>query len=163
MGVDWTGPIGVGPTKLGNHHALTIVDWFSQECEYYACKTNLTEECANCLIDYISRHGAPRRICTDRGQEFLNNVVRRICAMIGVEQTATCAYNPRCNGAAERSHSTYAQLMRVLSRNKEWDECLPYCRAAYSAAPNLIHGYSPFFVGRMREFRTPIEVILTVQ
>jgi hypothetical protein len=28
VGIDWTGPIGVGPTKLGNHYALTIVDWF---------------------------------------------------------------------------------------------------------------------------------------
>ncbi len=44
VGVDWTGPIGVGPTKAGNNYAQTIVDWFPQVCEYYACKTNSAVE-----------------------------------------------------------------------------------------------------------------------
>jgi len=50
----------------------------------------------------------------------------------------------------------------VLGQCKEWDECLPFCRAAYSAAPNLIHGFSPFFVAHLREFQTPLESILTI-
>jgi hypothetical protein len=50
VGMDWTGPIGPGPTKLGNNYALSLVDWFSQEVEYYACKTNTAEECAKCEL-----------------------------------------------------------------------------------------------------------------
>ena len=41
---------------------------------------------------------------SDRGTEFLNQVINNLCQLLSVKKIYTSAYRPQANGATERVH-----------------------------------------------------------
>ena len=85
------------------------------------------------------RHGAPERVLTDQGSNFVSELFKGVCKMIGVEKVQTTAYRPSSNGRIERFHGTLIEHVRhyVNERGTNWDKFIPFALAVYRAA---IHG-----------------------
>lgn len=70
--MDLVGPL---PTTKGGHKYLfTATDYFTKWVEGFAIPNKSASEVAKCILKLVYTHGAPQRILTDQGREFVNEV-----------------------------------------------------------------------------------------
>lgn len=72
IGIDLTGPLP--KTVNGFQYILTATDFFSKWVEAFPLKSKSAAEVARCICSIIYRHGCPKRILSDQGREFVNDV-----------------------------------------------------------------------------------------
>ena len=72
VGMDLVGKLKCSNT--GNQYMCVMVDYFTKWIEVYPLKTKKAEEVTDCIMDIFYKYGAPKRILTDRGKEFVNKV-----------------------------------------------------------------------------------------
>ncbi len=144
IGVDIVGPLPT--TKYENKYIIVATDYLTRWAECKAIKQKTSKNVATFLLDVMFKHGAPEELLTDRGKEFLNGVIKKLCEIVDTKKTYTAAFNPKCNGTAERVNQTLiAKLAKMCNENwREWDEYLPYALFAYRVSPRKLSGYSPF-------------------
>ncbi|KAF9760592.1 Retrovirus-related Pol polyprotein from transposon, partial [Nosema granulosis] len=144
IGIDIIGPL---PTSQnGNKYIIVATDYLTRWAECKAIKRKTSKNVATFLLELMFRHGAPEEILSDRGKEFLNDVIKKLCCIVDTKKTYTSAFNPKCNGAAERFNQTLiAKLAKICNENwQEWDEYLPYALFAYRVSPRKSSKHSPF-------------------
>ena len=118
---------------------------------------------ARLLVDEIvSRHGAPRTLLSDRGQNFLSKLVKEVCKLFRIRKVNTTAYHPQCDGLVERYSHTFCQSisMYVSSNQKDWDIHIPAILFGFRVAVSETTGDTPFFSLYGREARLPLDVSL---
>lgn len=109
----------LGPLTTSNEgykYILLIVDSFSKFPEAFPLKTQDSKEIANVLFaEIFARYSAPKVIVSDRGQNFLSNLVTAVCEIFQVARHFTSSYHPQTNSTCERMNSTIAQCLRTMS------------------------------------------------
>ena len=61
-------------TKDGNSYICVMIDYLTKWPQAYALKSKRAEEVADCLSKFFYQFEAPKRILTDQGKEFVNEV-----------------------------------------------------------------------------------------
>lgn len=72
VGMDLVGKLT--KTNGGNQYMCVMVDYLTKWPEIYPLKSKNAVEVAHCILDYVYKHGAPKRLLTDQGSEFCNKV-----------------------------------------------------------------------------------------
>lgn len=62
------------PTEDGYQYICVMVDYFTKWCEAFPLKTESAEEVTGCIVKLFYKFGAPKRLLTDQGREFVNKV-----------------------------------------------------------------------------------------
>ncbi|KAA8578232.1 hypothetical protein FQN60_010716 [Etheostoma spectabile] len=57
-------------------------------------------------MDFFYKYGAPKRILTDQGKEFVNKINLDMCAKLGIARSLCAPYHPQTNGLVERLNGT---------------------------------------------------------
>ncbi len=144
---------GLPETKDGYNGILLIVEAVSKFPFAYPIRTKTNIEIAQHLFDYVAIFGAPRQIHSDQGTEF-KGVVDEMIKLIGVDHTVTAAYNPRCNGLAERFNQTLITILRKLCMNQpyDWPNWLQFALMCYRSRKHATTGETPdlLLLGRER-------------
>ncbi|KAG8236845.1 hypothetical protein J437_LFUL017195 [Ladona fulva] len=159
--MDVVGPLPA--TYNGNKYILTFQDAFTKYPEAIALRDQKTETIARAFVEKIVlRHGAPHQLLTDRGENFTSTLMREVCKLLGVKKLQTTAYHPAGNGLVERSHRT---LMDVLShfvdtKQRDWDDWLPFAMSAYRSTPHTATQESPHFLMHGRDIELPFDDIV---
>ena len=65
-----------------------------------------TVECAEELVNIFSQIGIPQEILSDRGSQFVSDLMREISRLLSVRQLQTTPYHAQCNGLVERWNGT---------------------------------------------------------
>ena len=74
---------GLPTTKTKYKHILVLVDSYSEWVELFPLRTQEATEVAAVLFrEIISRYGAPRSILSDRGKNFMSNLVKDLVRII---------------------------------------------------------------------------------
>ena len=68
---------------------------------------------------YISIFGAPTRLLSDRGANFMSSVINEMCKILGMEKLWTMPYHPMTNGLVERSYQMIMRMMGKLGEEKK--------------------------------------------
>ena len=112
-------------------------------------KNKLAEEIVTAWRNNIAfPFGVCRRLLTDNGTEFKNNLFSRVAEQLGVERKIySPPYTPQSNGRIEGFHKFLKScLAKHISRHREWDNVLPLATVSYNWLPNQHSKESPFFV-----------------
>ncbi|KAG5280667.1 hypothetical protein AALO_G00062660 [Alosa alosa] len=102
VGIDLTGQLP--KTKAGHEYIMTVTDYFSKWVEAYPLRNKSAAEVGRHLCSMIYRHGCPKRILSDRGREFVNDLNTTLCNLLGIERSVTAAYHPQTNGLDEKTN-----------------------------------------------------------
>ncbi|UYV63047.1 hypothetical protein LAZ67_2002938 [Cordylochernes scorpioides] len=99
---------------------------------------------------------------TDRGRNFISQVIKEINALCGIVHRFTTAYHPQTNGLTERFNKTLGDMLSMYTgvEQKDWNKVLPYVTFAYNTAKQEATGYTPFFLVHAREAETYIDAVL---
>ncbi len=97
------------------------------------------------LQQWISVHGAPRRLYSDNGGEFNNQEVRDMCENFNIEVKTTPALSPWSNGLLERHNQTLTNIMlKIKAENRcSWETALSWGLMSKNSLNNT-HGFSSY-------------------
>ena len=125
--IDIVGPF---PVSNGYKYILTCVESFTRYPEIIPLKNQEAITVADALFNNVlCRFGFPRELISDRGANFLSEVVKRLCQLCSIRQVLTSAYHPQSNAVVERFHSTLGQCIKIsLTRGDKLARfCASYC------------------------------------
>jgi len=160
LGIDLVGPLPV--SKNGNKYILVCCDYLTKWPEAFPMPKPDAENTANIIIKgIITRFGLPKAIITDRGSNFLSELMQYIYQRLNIKKRTTTAYHPQSNGLVERLNKTLCQkLAQMAEKEEEWEDLLPFVLMAYRSSPQDSTGFSPYRLLFGREMPKPIEVAL---
>lgn len=90
----------------------------------------------------------PEWLLSDRGPNFLSNLVEKVCQLLGTAKVNISGYHPQCDRFVEKFNST---LINMLSKTvgKHGDKHFPYVLFAYQSAVKDFTKSSPFYLVHM--------------
>ncbi|GKT28731.1 Transposon Tf2-6 polyprotein, partial [Aduncisulcus paluster] len=128
VAIDTVGPIM--PSKAGSRYMIVMVDCFTRWTEIVPTKRAKATDAADALISGIfGRFGLPNRVRSDRGTQYVNELLTNLYEKLGIKQHKVLAYHPQANGIVERTNQEVVRHMRVaalrVKNNEEWEKLIP--------------------------------------
>lgn len=116
--------LDVGPSQAGNKYICVMVDHFTKYVVAEPIPDKSADSVAKVFIEnFVLKLGAPQKIHSDRGKEFLNATMAEISKILGVERSFTAGYDPQANGLVERINRVLiGMLEKTTASNWTWDE-----------------------------------------
>ena len=161
--------VGVDVLKLpltydGNAYAVVFMDYFTKWPEVFAVPDQQATTIARLLVEeVVARHGVPEQLLSDRGSNFLSELICEVCKLLGIEKVNTSGYHPQTDGMVEKFNGTLTNMLSkcVQKHGRDWDKQLPYLLFAYRVAVQESTQDSPYFLLYGRDARTPTETALS--
>ena len=130
-------------------YVLIFQDHFTKHMLAYVTLDQTAKTIAKFLYQgYISVFGAPARLLSDRGANFMSSVVEEMCKILGIKKLWTMPYHPQTNGMVDRSHQTIMRMIRKLGEDKtaNWPSHLAEIAHTYNTTHSTVTGYSPHYL-----------------
>jgi transposase InsO family protein len=153
-------------TPQGNKYILMFICHLTKFVEAYPIPNQAAEIYVRVYASQIvTRHGACSKLITDQGRAFMSKFFQETCRILGVRTVYTNSFHPQSNAQVERWHrSLHAGLSHYInSAHTNWDTLVPFFPMPYRAIPNIVNGYSPFFLLHGREMTLPSRETLKPQ
>jgi len=83
-------------------------------------------------------HGLPKSIISDRGPQFVAELIRELNKMLGIKSKMSTAFHPQTNRQTERINQKLKQYLRMFidHRQEQWPDWLGMAEFAYN---NKVH------------------------
>ena len=158
IGIDVMGPLPRSWT--GKRYVIVAIDHFTKWVEAQSLETaDAQSVLAFVYEEVICRHGVPQRITSDRGSEFVNELIKALTRVYKIHHIKTTAYHPQGNGQTERVNSTLKDILSKITPPKKgnWDH---YLQSAVYATRVSVHEstkFSPAELLHGYKFRQPYD------
>lgn len=159
--VDILGPLN--QTYNSNSYIIVAGCYFNKWKESFAVPNHTAGIVADKVVQEVFlRFGFPAQIHTDQGPEFESHLFQKVCKLLGIEKTRSCAYNPKSDGMIERYNRSLLKMLTMFvdHNQRDWDDHLPYVMAAYRASPHKSSGISSNRLMLNREVDCPIDIMV---
>jgi hypothetical protein len=163
MHLDLIGPLP--KTYSGNAYILNAVDRATKRTVLVALPNKESRTVARAIVKIICWHGsAPATIQTDQGSEFINQVVRDVAHLLGMNHVTGATYRPQTNGQAERMNLQIEQMLAIFGdpEQRTWDMNLDFVMYALNATKSDVTGETPHFLAWGRRALEPIDLLFGV-
>ena len=98
---------------------LVITNHFSCHVQAYKVADKRAITIAKCLCDeYFHHYGFPRRLMSDQGKEFCNDILKEMCYYLNIKKIRTTPYHPQSNGHVERVHQVLHRMIGKLDNKR---------------------------------------------
>ena len=139
----------IGPLD-GEKYILVFIDCFSRFVELYVVLDTTAKAAAKCLMNFMGRYGAPAYIKSDRGTQFVNDVIEELLTLVGTHHLLTLSYSKKENSIVERANKEVMRHLRAIIFDKDnitalndWEDCLPLVQRIMNASVHSAIGVSP--------------------
>ncbi|GFN88263.1 reverse transcriptase [Plakobranchus ocellatus] len=160
--IDLVGPLPVSCDKY--EYLLTLVDVSTRWAEAVPLRKITAKDVAGALFSIFTRLGFPKEIQSDRGQQFMSNLLAEFNSLCDIKHFVSTPYHPQTNGIVERFHSTLKSMIRKLSHESpsEWSRFVPAALFAYRGQVHSSTGFSHFYLLFGRAPRGPMQILSDV-
>ena len=136
------------PESPDGHRALlVIIDVFTGFVILRAVRSTSAEIVARELWEVICLFGVPKIIQSDNGVEFVNQVMRALLRLTGVEHRLIAPYNPRADGKVERAIGTVMSIIKKLLHGADtacWPLYVPFAQLSFNNKVASLTSSTPF-------------------
>ena len=160
VAIDVMGPLPATARK--NKYLVVMADYFTKWAEAVPLADQEAATVARALVEtMVCRFGAPSTLHSDQGRNFQSALFREVVRLLEMEQTRTCAFNPKSDGMVERCNRTIEALLSavVAADQSDWDEKVPFVMAAYRASVHSTTGATPNAMMLGRETAAPLSLV----
>src|SRR6266540_4595003 len=156
-GIDIVGPLT--ETLWGNKYIVVAIDYFTKYSEARALSNANAKNVANFIYeDIICRHEYPRKIISDRGTHFNNQVIETLLKRFKIRYNLSTPYHPKTNGLVKKFNKTlYESLAKLNEERENWDEYISLTLFAYRTKINKSTQFIPFYLTYGREAILPFD------
>jgi hypothetical protein len=145
IGMDTIGPLTKEENDL--EYILVIIDHFTRYVELYAIKDTSAQSVIQPLIDHSGRYGVPRFIQSDKGTQFVNEVIDEMTKVLDTEHVTTLPYSKEENAIVERSNKEVMRHLRAfvfdIGTHKGWSTKLPLVSRIMNSSVHSATGVTP--------------------
>uniref|UniRef100_A0A3B3T130 Gypsy retrotransposon integrase-like protein 1 n=1 Tax=Paramormyrops kingsleyae TaxID=1676925 RepID=A0A3B3T130_9TELE len=154
----------VGPlpkTRSGNCYLFTLMCAATRYPEAIPIRSLRTPVIVKSLIKFFTTFGLPKYVQSDQGSNFTSKLFAQVIRELGVRHSVSSAYHPESQGALERFHQTFKNMLRTfcLDAGKEWDEGVPLLLFAIRDTVQESTGFSPAELVFGHTVRGPLKVL----
>ena len=144
IGIDVMGPLP--RTLTGKRYIILAIDFFTKWPEAVAVEDADAQTVVKFLHqDIICRHGVPAEITSDRGTEFLNDLVSEFERTYHIKHIKTTVYYPQRNRQTEQTNQTIKNILSKISKTYDtWDHYLESALFAARTIRQKSTMFSPF-------------------
>ena len=142
-------------------NVMVITDHFTRYAQVYVTPNQTVPVVAKTLWEqFLTHYGWPRKILTDQGKSFENNLFRELCALAQVQKLRTMPYRPQSNGSCKRFNQMLIRMLGTLPQHakRNWSEWVYSLTHAYNATVSQATGFSPFYLMYGRYPILPVDV-----
>src|SRR6266511_2684763 len=145
-GIDIVGPLT--ETSRGNKYIVVAIDYFTKYPEARVLANANARNVANFLYeDIICRHGCSRKLISDRGTHFNNQIIENLLERFKIRHNLSTPYHPKTNGLVERFNKTLCESLAKLNEEREnWDQYISPTLFAYRTKINKSTQFTPFYL-----------------
>ena len=147
--------------KGGNKYCLVVIDMFTKWAEGYPMRCHTAPVVADALVSgWFSQHRQPDSLQSDRGAEFVGEVLECLSGMLDYEKLHTLSYRPQSNGQVERMNRTLLQQLSCMCGDKPrtWDQMIPHIFSAYRCCVQKSTGQTPYMMVYGEERKLPVDL-----
>jgi transposase InsO family protein len=146
LNVDTIGPVAVD--DFNNCHILVIIDCFTRWVELVPIPDTSALSAARGLLQHVGRFGVPSSIRSDRGSQFVNELLVDFSKLVRTDQEFTTAYSKEENAIVERANKEVMRHLRALILHnrvqKSWSmDQLPLVMRILNSEEKTSTGVSP--------------------
>lgn len=152
-------------THKGNRYVVCFVDYLTKWVEAFPMADQKADTIARILVEQVvCRHGVPEQLLSDRGTNFLSELIKGVCDVLGIKKINTSGYHPQTDGLVEKFNSTLVSMIAKCcdTKKRDWDDHLPYLLYAYRTMMQESTQESPFYLLYGRDARIPTETGLSM-
>lgn len=162
--IDLLGPLPLS-AKSNCKYLLVMTDAFTNLLVLAPLINKTADVVAKGILDcWVSQHGCPSILASDKGSEFVAGVLKELCTKMNIKQRFSSTAHPQSNGRVERFNRVIlAYYQKYLETNPQWEELLPAIQFSYNSTPHIGTGYSPFFKAYMRRPVVPSSLLTPVK
>src|SRR3954471_3505695 len=144
VGIDIMGPLNTTPN--GKRYIVLAIDHFTKYIEARALEDADAQSIAVFIHDdIICRHGIPAILTSDRGTEFVNELIQVLTKTYKIHHITTTAYHPEGNGQTERANRTVKDILaKITPKSGHWDHYLNTALSATRYTRSESTHFSPF-------------------
>jgi transposase InsO family protein len=110
-------------------YVLVVIDTFTRFVELYPCSSIDSKTVVFALLQHVGRYGVPASIQSDRGPEFVNEIIDEFVKIIGTEHVRTMQYSKEENAVVESCNREILRHVRGLvyqiGNGNTWSRYLP--------------------------------------
>jgi transposase InsO family protein len=161
LGMDLIGPL---PPSMGKRYVLVMIDHMTRWPIVVALPSKEPKHIARALFERVVRdYDLPVRILSDRGGEFVNDIMEEYCTLLGIEHVRTAPYHPATNGKTERFNGFLKKAVAIVvaTYGKSWCLYIDAVAFAYRRAPVGALGRTPFESLFLTKGRVPMDLLTT--
>ena len=113
--------------SIGDAYVLSVIDCFTNYVLAIPIANKESLTIARALyLHLILVHGPPDAISSDRGGEFVSEVMRAMNAWQSTSYHVTTAYHPQSNGKVEQWHRVLLRIVKTylesLDKDSNWSD-----------------------------------------
>jgi hypothetical protein len=115
-------------TLSGYRYIVVAIDHFTKWVEARALEEADAQSITLFLYeDIICRHGVPTILSSDKGTEFINEMIAALTSVYKIKHIKTTAYHPQGNGQVERTNKTIKNILAKITPPTpgDWSHYLP--------------------------------------
>jgi transposase InsO family protein len=112
LNIDAIGPLPEDESK--NKFILVIIDCFSRWVELFGVPDTSALSAAKVLLQHCGRFGTPAIIRSDRGSQFVNELIEHLSELLVTDQELTTAYSKEENAIVERANKEVMRHLRAI-------------------------------------------------
>lgn len=154
------------PMSLDYNAVLVVVDRLTKHATFIPTDTGLDAEgfADLFLSNIIAKYGLPDSIICDRDPRWANKFWTALSKQLGSRNLLSSSHHPQHDGQTEVLNKYIGTLLRTYIKNDraDWASWLHAIEFAYNSSIHSSTGYSPFFLLRGFEPKTPSDFLLPV-
>ena len=138
-GIDIIGPFS--PSRAQHRNILKVQDELSKFLIAVPLEDQTAEQVAKAFVDKVVLiYGIPQEILTDCGSQFLGEIVKGACKLLGIENHP---FNQLSN---KRSHKGLIEYLRMYvdADLSNWDQWVKYAVFVHNTTPHSASRHMPF-------------------
>src|SRR6266542_474905 len=146
-------------TSRGNKYIIVAIDYFTKYPKARALTNANAKSVANFIYeDIICRHECLRKIISDRGLHFNNQVIEKLLERFKIRHNLSTPYHPKTNGLVKRFNKTLCEFLAKLNEEREnWNEYILSTLFAYRMKINKSTQFIPFYLTYGRKAILPFD------
>src|SRR4051812_6930317 len=103
-------------TPQGHRYIFVAIDHFSKWVEAVPSEQADAQSIIKFIYDdIICHHGIPTLLTSDRGTEFVNELLATLTTVYKIKHIKTTAYNPQANGQVECTNRTIKDILSKIT------------------------------------------------
>ena len=146
-------------------NVLIVTDHFTKYAQAYVTPKQTAVIVAKTVCEnFLVHYGWPKKILTDQGKSFENNLIWELCELAQVKKLCTSLYHSETNGQCEHFNATLIGMLGTLPTHakKNWQEWIATFTHAYNCTVSSVTGFSPYFIMFGRTPKIPLDIEMGV-